>query len=643
MNGRPIAVSAGAEGTVRFWKLPGFQPAAEPLNGTSAMFVELGDGPGVLTKGEYGARLWDLSTRKVVKRFLENTVFTLGDYGGVRALFASDGETVRVWNPATRALMRTLRTSGAYAMAVGRLRGRQILVAYEGEDSPLRIWDLASGRKIGREFYMDDEYATPEWMTIAEIGGRTLLLARSYLGIHQWDLAAQKDMGMLVSGNLESREDDNEDQEDYSTSALTTDRGRQVLALGQFTSDHQSLTKSVPASTFLWDPVRGRRLGTLKGHQGAVTALASGTLDGKPVLLSGSRDNTIRLWDVRARRQIGDPSPAGPIDGAEAAAFATIDGRPIVVTGEENGTVRTWDPATRRPAGKPMRGAPTSDLGGLTSLAATDLDGDPVAVIGRWPTDIRVWNLKTSTLLETLPVPSKPGDDGGLWQLVTVRQAAGPLVVATVGTAGGPRTFTWDLRTRRLTARFDLDPRGENWISDTLVSLVDGQAYVVAYNGGYRSHRLSRRVEIWDATGRRISAFTVSPLSGEKPDEEFQVYHMGRFGCRVAVLATSGSDSVRVLDPATGRDLTPPIDLGGEGSASARLLGVAEMGGHTIALTEVGVDDSRTSRVWDLTTRKPLSAPMKEVYWRAFAAGAPYLVSAGPEEQLLLWRLANAP
>jgi hypothetical protein len=39
---------------------------------------------------------------------------------------------------------------------------------------------------------------------------------------------------------------------------------------------------------WVWDLTNGRRLGSLRGHDSAVLAVAVGELDGRPVIVSGS-------------------------------------------------------------------------------------------------------------------------------------------------------------------------------------------------------------------------------------------------------------------------------------------------------------------------------------------------------------------
>ena len=73
--------------------------------------------------------------------------------------------------------------------------------------------------------------------------------------------------------------------------------------------------------------------------------------DGK-TLATGDDDDTVRLWDVATRQQIGNPftGHTGPV---WSVAFSP-DGKTLA-TGSDDGTVRLWDVATRRQIGSRSR------------------------------------------------------------------------------------------------------------------------------------------------------------------------------------------------------------------------------------------------------------------------------------------------
>ena len=93
----------------------------------------------------------------------------------------------------------------------------------------------------------------------------------------------------------------------------------------------------------------------LTGHAGAVNAVAVAELDGRPVVISGSDDGTVRVWDLATGTPIGDPF-TGHTGAVLAVAVAELDGRPVVISGGDDRTVRVWDLATGTPVGDPFTG-----------------------------------------------------------------------------------------------------------------------------------------------------------------------------------------------------------------------------------------------------------------------------------------------
>jgi WD40 repeat protein len=64
------------------------------------------------------------------------------------------------------------------------------------------------------------------------------------------------------------------------------------------------------------------------------------------VIVSGSDDKTVRVWDLATGAPIGQPL-TGTTDAVISVAVAQLDGRPVIVSGSDDGTVRTWDLAKR--------------------------------------------------------------------------------------------------------------------------------------------------------------------------------------------------------------------------------------------------------------------------------------------------------
>jgi len=135
----------------------------------------------------------------------------------------------------------------------------------------------------------------------------------------------------------------------------------------------------------LWDARTGAQVPHLfEGHTNPVHCVAFSP-DGRHIV-SGSRDKTIRIWDVQrghGRILVHPTDSDGHTDSTSAVAFSP-DGKRIV-SGSRDTTVRVWDVRNGGLVAGPYRGH--SDLG---SPVAFSPDGQCVA--GAADYDIRVWD-----------------------------------------------------------------------------------------------------------------------------------------------------------------------------------------------------------------------------------------------------------
>ena len=73
------------------------------------------------------------------------------------------------------------------------------------------------------------------------------------------------------------------------------------------------------------------------------------------MVISGSADKTVRVWDLATGNQVGAPL-LGHTNAVQVVATAQLDGRPVVISGSADKTVRMWDLPTGTPVGNPLSG-----------------------------------------------------------------------------------------------------------------------------------------------------------------------------------------------------------------------------------------------------------------------------------------------
>jgi len=139
----------------------------------------------------------------------------------------------------------------------------------------------------------------------------------------------------------------------------------------------------------LWDLPTGRLVRTLTGHTNDVFSVAISP-DGR-TLASGSNDKTIKLWNIETGELLR--TLAGHKSDILSVAFASD--QQILASGSKDRTIRLWDLAT----GNSLH----TLIGHTDSLRAVAFspDGQTLAS-GSWDKTIKIWQLPTGKLLHTI-------------------------------------------------------------------------------------------------------------------------------------------------------------------------------------------------------------------------------------------------
>lgn len=347
------------------------------------------------------------------------------------------------------------------------------------------------------------------------------------------------------------------------TPACTVVDGREVVVVG-----------SMDMSLRVWDLATGQPVGRpMTGHTKRVEAVACTTLNGRPVAVSGSSDGTVRVWDLAACVPVGKPM-TGHTHKVDAVACTTLNGRPIAVTGSE--TLRVWDLATSEPVGGPI------DVGGRVSALTVAMTHDgPVAVTGSTNARVRVWDLASG-----LDRGELEGAERIYVRAFASTELDGHPVVAAL--AQSRKSHIWNLETRRRLATFESPDAPVHGVACTQL---EGRPVAVVSSS-------DRTLTVWDLKSRlRVGSF------GNDNDAVMSLACTSLAGRPVAVCGSF--DVVRVWDLSISRPLGRPV-AGHIRRIAA--VDVSELNGRPVFVT--GSHD-RTVRIWDARTGSPIGDSMK--------------------------------
>ncbi|NUT27884.1 MAG: NACHT domain-containing protein [Streptomyces sp.] len=571
LDGRPVAVTASDDGTLRVWDLANAVEARPPLimpeRITAMACAELEGRPIVVTGDDVGdVRVWDLATGDVeVGPFAVSLSEDHGSYQArVEALACSTVEgrpivvtgcqngQARVWDLLSGELMCDLAgrdvENAVRSMACTELEGRPVVVVCCNKGG--RVWDLRTAEEIA---VTQRGFPVATAVACLTLNGRTTAVTGANFSgqVQLWDVAGLRQIDDTITSHRDS-----------------------VLGLDLATVGDRpiAVTASNDSSVRVCDLDSGTQIGEpLTGHSGAVNAVACALVEGRPVAVTAGRDGTVRIWDLTDDPRLGEPRPGhgGRVNGV---ACAVADGRQIAVTGSNDTTVAVWD----LELGARIREL-TGHAGWVSDVVCTELAGRPLAVTTSLDGTGRVWDLGSA---QPIADPyTGVGYGAGAVDCSVVDGRA----VAVTGYFDGT-VHTWQIAGLR--RRWENVCHGRHSAAVTAVACGKLDGSPIAVTGSH-----DRRVGVWDLrTGRQIGQY----LSGH--DGPVTAVACGELDGNPIVVSGSHDRSVRIWDLRTGQPLGEPL-LGH--TASVATVRCAALDGRPIVLT--GSYD-RTVRIWDPKT-----------------------------------------
>ncbi|MFF4352643.1 caspase family protein [Streptomyces sp. NPDC001530] len=580
---RPVAVSAGADGTVRVWDLITGQPVRQPLRGhTDEVFTvacATVDGLPIAVTGSKDAtvRMWDLANGgpagdvyglpyavcSVACVELDGSPLIITGSTGLKdpdEEFGHGAERLHFFD-----LSGTyVRQPGyGYAAGLGPLALATVLgdpVAVTGGWDGITVWDLATGDSWDWPPAEEDTWASA--VACIEANGVAFAVSNGADGrLRQWDLTHRTALGSYLG---EVR---------HSVSALVCTEldGRPVAVFG-----------GGDGTLGMWD-LSGRRLRGqfLSGHRGEVTALACASVEGPTVAVSGGEDGRLRVWDLTAW------DPAGTLGTGHSlrivsAVRAEIDGVPVVVSGNEDGTVRVWALTSGSPVG---RGSDGRGAGPAKSEASREFNRQRVAFT---PEEDGRMTRAVSAVART-PV-GRGSDDpraGAVMSLACAYLNGRQVAVTTH--QGGHTIHAWDLRTGERVG-IPLEDYSSAVRTVTCATVRDRPIAVTANADG--------TLLTWDLETRRPLGLPLTRHTGWP-----RVLAGTRLRDR-PVVVTGNSDGTLWL-----YDVEKEGPIGGALKGhTAEVTAVACAEGAQLA---VSGDADGTARVWDLGARRQVGQPLE--------------------------------
>src|SRR6266545_3263840 len=361
------AVSSGYDGRLILWnvadgrEIAQFREEGEPLY--SAVFSP--DGRSILVaSADKKLRLWDVASEQLIRTFAGHTdeVNTAAfSPDGKTIISGSDDRTVRLWDVAPGQELRQLPVPNLAIIQSIVFTPDGTAAATIADDGTLSIWDVSTGRLL-RSSPISDDPSSISNLVVTPDGSEAYYYTESG-EISVWDVRSATEI--TRTAGFES------DDASLSQVAISPD-GNQILYATSFVS-------TTTVFYYNWDTGASREL---EGHTADVTSLAF-SADGKTAL-SGSRDRTIRQWDIATGKTI--KVFRGHARSVTSVAFSP-DGKTII-SGSDDRTIRLWDAETGREHARLV-----GHSGPVTSVALSP-DGRTV-LSGSHDGTLRLWRVET--------------------------------------------------------------------------------------------------------------------------------------------------------------------------------------------------------------------------------------------------------
>jgi len=344
----------------------------------------------------------------------------------------------------------------------------------------------------------------------------------------------------------------------------------------------------------LWDVSTGREIRILSGHSNNVYSVAFSS-DGKTVI-SGSWDDTIKLWDVTTGLEIRTFSG----HSAQVSSVAFSPDNKTFVSGSYDHTIKLWDIATGR------ENRTFSGHTGWVQSVAFSPDGKTVVsgAGGRYNIEdytVKLWDVVTGHEIRTLS-----GHSGGVESV-----AVSPDNKTVVSGSRDGTIKLWNV----VTGREICTMSGHSNLVNSVAFSTDGKILV--------SSSEDKTVKLWDVgTGREIRS-----LSGHS----WSVFSAAFSPDNKTVVSGSLDDTIKLWDVTTGLEIR---------TFSGHSRQVSSVAFSPDGKTLVSGSYDKTIKLWDVGIGREiraLSGHSETVVSLAFSPDGKTIVSGSYDNTIKFW------
>jgi WD40 repeat protein/serine/threonine protein kinase len=661
-------LSAGHDAVAKIWDIRGYseyrQFQARTLQGhadaiLAAAFAK--DGRRMVTASrDRTARTWDFETGKPLVTFEEGH-----DYLTSTALFFPDGKqlltsaadnTARLWDLRTGTQSLRLDRTGRAAVAAVSHNGK--LVATGSDENTGKIWNIEAAL-AARDLRQGDQGQNVKPAQVTKAGGaeitamafspddQFLATGDGHGGCAIWNVKT----GALVKSSdkhkrkitaieftsdgkrvLTASTDNSVDQWDVTTGdepvALNLRLPAAVVSMALVPQTRQALVLGDDHLVTLWDIDRAQLVKTLDARgadpkQQSTPSQLAVSADGRMALWADYEHRVVRLWDLKADREIPAPGAKNPAEpfltltsGQLWSAAFSPDGMNFVTVGGQGAHLRDIATAAERMSLSPS---------GVIAAANFSPDGKWI-VTGSWDNAARIWDSETGK--DVLKLVGHTG---------FVNSACFSPDGTKVLTASDDKTAKlWDARTGRVLVTFE----GH---ADRVFSAVfsDDGRFVLTGSG-------DRTARLWDAaTGKQlhiykrhewgvlsVAIWQPKPKDDDAVKNDDAASPNEQSALKPRIITGSADNTAIIWDLETGQTL---VTLAGH---TAGVASVAFSPDGKRVLT--GSQDN-AAKLWDAVTGKEiltLKAHAQEVTAVSFSVDGQYVLTASRDGTAILWLAA---